>query len=398
MTEIVSDTGADMLLDQTVKPYDNYNALIMTGGGISQTLFAMGSIQRIIEDIEIISGGTTNNIFEWYKVISSTSGGIIVATLMEIVLLKGYHKRTNWFKKYVVDNLYRLAKSRIGAKFLLSGIKVTNSIVILREIIRPRSLLDFKHINKKHGVKFLYNYIDATSQLMSDDHSDLMDDKYNIQIEGLSYLEIFAERIIRGCLPFHISEYSKRISLDAGYTANMTITTIFPVYGKPDNLTIIFKAPRLITNEKVDACYSDLIFNINDIVQNVANSSSNDIVDRLINQTGKNMIVSIGNDLNKSEFKFHKRLWFSWEDIPFLNSLYTGLLFYDGPSSRVLEQEGYLQTFSAINKKYCQKNRKLAKLLYPNVYGPQSKQIIDNYKNISVIKEFLGDLYKEIIS
>lgn len=400
-TKIILDTGATMLSDQRIKPLEKYNALILTGGGLSQTLFAMGAIRRIIEDIEIISDGRYNkssDIFKLYTLISSTSGGIIVASLMEIVLLKGYHKRKNWYNKYVIANLYRLAKSRIGAKLLLSGLKVVNAIDVLREIIRPASLIDFKNINKKHGVTFLYNYIDATTQLISCDHSDLMDDKYNIKIPGLTYLEIFVERIVRGCLPIHISEYNKRMSLDAGYTSNMTITTVFPVYGKPDNLTIILKAPRCITNEKVDACYTDLIFNINKIVQNVANSSSNDIVDRLIKQRGKNMIVSVGNNLNTSEFKYHKHLWFSFDDIPFFNNMYTGLLFYDGPSAMVLEQEGYLQTFTAINRLYELEDRKLDKYLYPKVYGPQTKPIIEHYKNINVFTSFIGTVFKELFS
>ena len=188
------------------------------------------------------------------------------------------------------------------------------------------------------------------------------------------------------------------MSLDAGYTANMTITTIFPVYGKPHTITVVLKAPRLITDEKVEACYADLIYNIQNIVQNVANSSSNDIVDRLIHPDGKNMIVSINNDLHKSEFKYHRNLWFSWDDIPFLNSMYAGLLFYDEPSAKVLQQEGYLQTFSAITKLYKKKGRKLKNLLYPDVYGPQTKQIIENYKNTKVIASFIGDVFKELIS
>ena len=231
MTKIILDTGSVIFDDQTIKHHKEFNALILTGGGLSQTLFAMGAIQRILDDIHIITNGTTNNIFEWYTIISSTSGGTIVASLLEIVLLKGYHKRKNWFKKYVVDNLYRLAESRIGAKFLLSGIKVANSVDILRDIIRPRSLINFRNLNKKHGVKFLYNYIDATTQLISSDHSDLMDDNYQIKINGLTYLEIFVERIIRGSLPVHISEYNKRMSLDAGYASNLTINSLFPIYG-----------------------------------------------------------------------------------------------------------------------------------------------------------------------
>jgi hypothetical protein len=398
MTKIILDTGATIFDDQTKDNFKPYNALVLTGGGTSQTLFAMGAIQRIIEDMKIISGNENDDIFSWYKLISSTSGGTIVATFMEVVLLKGYHKRKNWFKRYVVDNLYRLSQSRIGAKFLLSGIKVSNSVDILREIIRPASLIDFKHINKKHGVTFLYNYIDATSQLISCDHSDMMDECYNIKIKGLSYLEIFTERIVRCCLPFHISEYNKKMSLDAGYTANNTITTLFPVYGKPTNMTIILKAPRCVTNEKTEAKYSDLIVNINSIVQNVANTSSNDIVDRLINPRGNNMIVSTNNDLNKSAFRFHKKLWFTFDDISFLNNMYTGLLFYDGPSAMVIEQEGYLQTFTAINDLYTLEGRKLKSKLYPEVYGPQTKQIIENYKNINVIKSFIGDIFTELFS
>jgi hypothetical protein len=401
MSKIVLDAGSTIFEDQTIKPNQPnqpYNALVLTGGGTSQTLFAMGAVQRIIEDMRIISGGKTDDIFSWYTLISSTSGGIIVASLMEIVLLKGYHKRKNWFKRYIVDNLYRIAQSRIGAKILLSGLKVVNGVDVLRDIIRPTSLINFKNINKNHGVKFLYNCIDATSQLITCDHNDLMDDNYNIKIPRLTYLEIFLERIVRGCLPVHISEYNKKMSLDAGYTANMTITTLFPVYGKPTNMTIVLKAPRLITNEKAEARYIDLILNISNIVQNVANSSSNDLIDRLINVAGKNMIVSIHNDLNQSEFKYHKKLWVSWDDIPFLNSLYTGLLFSDDPSAMVLEQEGYLQTFSAINQLYGKKGRKLKKMLYPGVYGPQTVGIIENYKQINVIASFIGDVFTELVS
>jgi hypothetical protein len=398
MTKIVIDCGDDVFTDKTIKNFGPYNALFIPGGGTSQTLFAMGAIQRMLDDIKIVSNGEfkkSGDIFKLYRLISSTSGGTIVVSLMEICLLKGYHKKKNWFQKYVVKNLYRLAQSRLGAKFLLSGIKVSSAVETLINIIRPKRLLDFKHIDKTHGVVFLYNYINATKETISADHSDLIDEHYNIKTKGITYLEVFLERIARCCLPIHISEFNQCMSLDAGYASNTTINPVFNVYGKPRNTTIILRTQRLISDDYKKPTYINLIRYLNSIVQNVSNTVCTDTIDRLIDTNGINMNISMCNNLNKSEFKHHKDVWFWWNEVPTLNSFFLGLLFYDEDASHLIEREGNFQAFTAINKTFKLSNRELETIMYPETYGPEAKTIFEKYKKTAVIKAFIGDLITE---
>jgi hypothetical protein len=401
MTKIIADEGDDVFTDKTIKGFGPYNALFIPGGGTSQTLFAMGAIQRMLDDIKIISEGKytkSGGIFKLYRVISSTSGGTIVASLMEICLLKGYHRKKNWFQKYVVKNLYRLAQSRLGAKFLLSGVKVVSASDILRKTIRPKRLIDFKNIDKNHGVVFLYNYVNATTQMVTADNSDLMDDHYNIKIKGITYLEVFLERIVRCCFPIHISEFNKCMSIDAGIASNTTINPVFNIYGKPRNTTIVLRTHRIITDDKAEPNYIILIRNVANITRNVANTICTDTIDRLIDQNGINMNISMNTSLNRSKFKYHQDLWFSWDDVDTLNAFYIGLLFYDEDASHLVEREGNFQAFTAINKTYNLSNRKLDKILYPETYGPQAKTIFEKYKNTSVIKSFIGEIITELFA
>jgi hypothetical protein len=90
-----------------LKPIDT--ALCLSGGGITSTVFSAGAIKCMVD----------HHLLEHINVISATSGGTIVLTLLELCYERDYHKEHDWVNKYLRNALYELLDGRFLSKVLM---------------------------------------------------------------------------------------------------------------------------------------------------------------------------------------------------------------------------------------------------------------------------------------
>jgi len=355
------------------------NLLVVSGGGISATFFAMGAVKYLID----------NNLFS-FDVISSVSGATILIHFIELAVSYKFNKEKNWYNKYIRDVFYDLASEPIAIKILLYGLDINGTKRAMNELFRTKiKVYDKIFSGKNDFAKFEYNYLDANTNHLSDDHRDLIDPDNNILVENW-----YTFRLLRCCLPF--TSINNIDSYDAGGADNNGLTTVISKYDAK-NIILISSFSDFIYAEYKRKNVLQLILNsLNSIINTSVKATSH--LGQLALENKNTVICKYSNGLIMSTDKFHNGLFNDYyNDVPSFKSYYNGVFFIHLPMLKVIENEGYIQMKTALEKsKYIQNKNKIFDIPNPDVYNDTAKEIYEDFKKLDVIKAVIQSIFNEI--
>lgn len=349
------------------------NGLILSGGGISQTFFALGSVGCLVD----------NGLFN-FDLISSVSGGSILLFFIDLCTnpLYNYHKKRDWYNKYVRKNLYKLFQIKFFA-FLTKKAKFDFDKL---ETYLTENFTDFdlKMTNQNTNINCEYYYINANTNEVLCDHSDIFDID-NVVKDNSWYIK----QIFRCGLPF--TNFNDTPTYDAGNISNLPITAVLNKYTY--ERVIFIKLYSNLIYDKYKPVTTISLFN--NWLQNNTKSSDAEI-DKLINDilcfNKKNIICSISNDLNKSKDKYHKGVFKNYDlEYSMFNRTYKSIITNNNDNFiKIMENEGYIQMYQQLRRTG---EAKVFKIPNPDVYNNNIKANFDEWVNENIVWEFLKDLF-----
>ena len=356
------------------------NLLLISGGGVSATFLSMGAIKCLIE----------NNLFD-FDVISSVSGGTIMLHFIEQCYHKGFYKENGWFDKYIRSRLYEVIKEPIFIKLLLYGINVEGLTNLSIELF-DRFFPDYKDpldVNKLYkDTDFRYNYLDANTQHISDNHDDILNPKKDFYSDNWYFL-----RLLRCTAPF--TNINNKPSYDAGTSDNNSFSTTFSQF-EAENVYLIAAINDFIYKKYKIMNFIDTIANLIGAVTNASGKATIHLSEQLAEN--KNIILcKFSNNLITSNDENHKYLFSNYyDDVSQLKTYLVGVLFENSDMLKVLENEGYIQMHYALkNNKKLKLNKINFNIPNPDVYNSDVKKIYNDFKKSNLNVDIIKSLYKE---
>jgi hypothetical protein len=373
MTEprIIYDSN-DLVLS-TPKKIPIKNGLVLSGGGISQTFFALGAVGCLVD----------NGLFN-FDLISSVSGGSLLLWFIDLCTnpLYNYHKKRDWYNKYVRKNLYKLFEIKFFA-FLVKKAKLDLDIL---EKYLSENFTDFNLQMTQPNTNIIceYYYINANTNEVLCDHSDMIDLKNDVKDNSW-----YIKQLFRCALPF--TNFNDKPTYDVGNIQNLPITAVLNKYTY--ERVIFVKLYSNLIYDKYKPVTTISLYN-NWFRNNM--SSSDTEIDKLINDilvpNKKNIICSISNDLNKSKDKYHKGVFKNYDlEYNSLNRLYKPIITNNNNNFlKIMENEGYIQMYQQLRRTG---EAKVFKIPNPDVYNNNIKANLDEWANENIAFEFLKDLF-----
>jgi hypothetical protein len=187
------------------------NGLVLSGGGISQTFFALGAVGCLID----------NGLFN-FDLISSVSGGSILLFFIDLCTnpLYNYHKKRDWYNKYVRKNIYNFFKIKPTAFLAKSKFDLDKFDKFVSENLTD---FDLKMTKQNTNINCEYYYINANTNEVLCDHSDIFELKNGVKVNAW-----YMKKILRCSLPF--TNFNDKPTYDVGNISNLPITAVLNKY------------------------------------------------------------------------------------------------------------------------------------------------------------------------
>jgi hypothetical protein len=359
-----------IIIKKPQKPINKNKILVLSGGGMSQTYFAIGAIKCLID----------NHLFD-YDVITAVSGGTIVLLFLEACYVFGYTKEPNWYEKYVRKTLYRLTDLNMLQGLLHSKLNFTEFNDLIYKVAP-----DF---NKKQTalypkIIFEYNYFDVATRTISNDHTDIFEPSKNVRLDGWNFIQT-----ARCCLPF--TNFNNKKTYDAGTLENVYLNSSINKYD-PKEITIINIEQMLYYEKYKQPSYTEATLGS---IFNLINASNREIMNITQNafKNDKVNYCSISNSLQISKDKYHKNLFSNYTDgeSDTLHVYYLGIVFKNTDMCKILENEGYIQMYHELKNN----GHKKLKFHIPNkdVYNSNVSKIYEDFKTQNIPLQIIKDFF-----
>lgn len=358
------------------------NLLIMSGGGLTVTMFSLGSIASLID----------NGSFYNYDVIGAVSGSSIMLHFIDLCYKYNLVGTKNWFNKYVRKPIYNIIDNGLLFNLLLkySYEILTNSEMFLsrfNELLIPSIFI--KNKKSRSSLKYkkpimLFNYVNINTMDIDYNHDDIKHDP-----------NFYVKRLLRCCSTIINLTFENKSTYDSAIVDNIAVSKILNNYMASSLTTIIstsntylYKKYRKTNGFLNTFNLLNLYFNTSDVANfmNIIEGSED-----LMNK--QKILCFISDEFHKSKDPIHKGLFKNNK----LANHFLKNIFITYPTQnnmdmlRVFENEGYIQMFSNLkeqsdeemqfkipNKDYY--NRKKAKQIYQTF---QEQDVINNIINFN---------------
>lgn len=369
--KIKSDEANDIFTKSDRNPINN--ALVLTGGGITQTFFSMGAVACLID----------NNLFD-FDLITAVSGGSLLLVFIDLCYNEAYnyYKEPDWYNRYVRKSIYSLATAKLLPYFIKSMFNLTK----LQTYIFSK-IPDFnKVISSTENNKIIceYNYIDGNTGNISCDHSDIIDFKNNVVVDYW-----YLMRPARCTLPFCI--LNNKPTYDCGNVNNIPVSSIATNYNINGKLVIVKSCSNIIYESYPEKTIIQLLTGIVFSNMTASDSALNDLIDVIVKPNDCNIMCCASNNLNKSRDKYHKGMIdYLYTDLTQTVRFYNGFLYTNENAMKICENEGYIQMYHQLKKR--NKNT-IFKIPNPKVYNKRAKRMYNDWKtNTSPWSELFKDI------
>jgi hypothetical protein len=368
--KIISDEVDTIFVPSTRKKIKN--ALVLTGGGTTQTFFAMGAVACLVD----------NGKFD-FDLITAVSGGSLLLIFIDLCYNEAYnyYKEPDWYNRYVRKNVYALATAKMVPYLIKSG----GNLQKFQDYIFSR-IPDFNKVISSTENKTViceYNYIDGNTQMITSDHTDIIDLEKDIKVDYWYLI-----RPLRCGLPF--CNFNNRPAYDCGNVSNIPVSAMLTKYNM-DKLVVIKSASQTLYNSYPDTTNLNLFIGwlFNNI--NTSGNSLSDMIDLAVQPNQDNFQCSASNELNKSQCEFHNGMINELEtDLPLSVRFYNGLLYTNENAMKITENEGYIQMYHQLKKR---NQASVFKIPNPEVYNENTKTIWNDWKeNTNIWYELFKDV------
>jgi hypothetical protein len=366
------------------KRQDISGALVLAGGGSVQAYFALGACGCLHQNDML-------NV-DSHTVITSVSGGALLAVFLELCFLYKYDLEEDWFNKYVREGgIYAAVNSNVLANLVANMGDITKVSEYLGERM-PYWNRSIEEGEFGRGPIFEYNYIDVQKSVLSTDHTDVVD--FNTGNRRPNWL---FTRLMRCTLPILIT--NDKLTADAGLGANIPVSTLFDKYVIHDNIDIIKINSRFVRSTYPNPTISD-IFSA-DTFQALSMDTTADSVASLIDllYNGKtSSIISSSNAFNSSKDMYHNGLFVERvKEMPLLQSFLQGVLYTDLVQIKILENEGYIQMYQELKLQKRLKDDFVFKIPNPDVYGENTKKLFAETIERNIGMAVVNDIFNACI-
>ena len=304
------------------------NALLLGGGGTTQTFFAMGALACLVD----------NGLFD-FDLITAVSGGTVLLNIIDLCYNEAYnyYKEPDWYNQYVRKNIYAMSNSKMLAYLVKSGfdMKETNDYLF-------EQMPDFTNKLTKTNTKIEceYNYIDADTDNVVCDMKDIIDIE-NGKVDDCWFIN----QLARCSLPFSI--INNRPTYDAGNVGNLPVSNFIRNYEA--ERVIIIKCYTMVQQDiypKQTLSYllGNWVFNNTHVSEN----SINPLLSFGIVPNSNNIFCGFSNELNPSDDPIHNKIYFG--DVNLLSNFSHGLFYQTGDIPKIIENEGYIQMYSQLKR------------------------------------------------
>jgi len=380
MGRIIHDESIDIVAPDERKRIGRM--LLLAGGGILQTFFSMGAVKCLVDNGMFYD--RKKDVF-YFEVISAISGGTLLLFFIDLATNPqySYHKQADWYNKYVRTPVYRFARTKI----IPTGIWGVLNKDLEKRIFDLVPEYNHQLTVVNSNIECLYNYIDANTQLVSHDHSDLIDISKNFRVPFW-----YVIRLLRCAIPF--TNFNGKGTYDAGAVSNIPIATAFKTFSPKDTFVVVAQSHLIYATYPEQTLLDIGLSTLRNII-NGANHSINGLLDVMIDKRGRNLCCSMPNELNESGDVIHRKLVKDiGRDVSKTVRYYNGLLFRNLDSLKLIENIGYTQMHEQINK-YCGgKRRCVFAIPNPDVYDKaRASAIYEELKTISPMYEIMAEFF-----
>lgn len=369
--KIISDQVDTIFLPSERKKIKN--ALVLTGGGTTQTFFAMGAVGCLID----------NGQFD-FDLITAVSGGSMLLIFLELCHNEAYnyYREHNWYNRYLRKGMYELATARLVPYYIKCGFDLAK----LQDYIFS-CIPDFNRtITTTENKSFIceYNYIDGNTKIITNDHTDVIDLDNGVKADYWYLI-----RPARCGLP--LSKFNNRPAYDCGNISNIPVSALLTKYD-PDKIIIIKSASDLTYDSYPDITYLELLLSLPYSNTYSSSNSLDDLLDLSLKTNPNNIICSMSNGKNQSNDTFHNGMIYDpISDLPQLNRLYNGLLITNENAMRITENEGYIQMYHQLKAR---NQATVFNIPNPEVYNENTKSMWNDWKDNT---NFLYEIVKDLI-
>jgi len=383
MTNVLSQDIDSLFV--TNELIDISNALVITGGGAVQAYFAMGGCGCLHQNDML-------NV-DSYDVITSVSGGAIIALFLELCFLYKYDLEDDWFNKYVrKGGIYAAVNAKVLSNLVANMGDMSKLSIYLGEQM-PAWWRSIEEGEFGRGPVFEYNYIDVQKSIISTDHRDVVDFETGDRTPNWLFT-----RLARCTLPILIT--NNKLTADAGLGSNIPVSTMWDKYNIENNVDIININPRYIRKTYPNPTIGDIF--TQDTLFSIAMYTPANSIQRLIDVIYKgetNTIISSSSEFDPSPDIYHKNLFTErLSDMPYLHSFLQGILFTDLTQIKILENEGYIQMYHELKSKGRLKEGFVFTVPNPDVYGPETVAKFKKTLDTSIIPTVIGDIFNACIN
>ncbi len=263
-------------------------------------------------------------------------------------------------------------------------------LALLREHKR-----DLMTLPDNTNIECRYNYLDASTQFVSSDHTDIFDPSHNVRVQ-LWYWK----RALRCVIPFTL--FGGKGTYDAGATSNIPIASAFKTF-RPRDTFVICATPHVLYDPVRKPTWLELgLSGIWGALAGVgANVAINGLLDVMIDKSGRNLCCSMPNELNDSDDANHRGVIKSISsEVSNIVRFYNGALFHDSESLKLIENIGYTQMHKQIEE-YCTegKHRCVFSIPNPDVYDKKrAVRIYERLKTINPLYEtFVATIVEPVV-
>jgi hypothetical protein len=372
MRKIIKDEAVESLIKYPRKKIKRN--LMLAGGGATQSLFSMGSVKCLVDNNMFYDRKTDKFYFD---VVSGISGGTTILMFIDLATNPqySYHKKDDWYNKYVRKQVYAFLTANIVANSIKS--RFVNFETRIFELMPEYN--EFL-VAENTNIECKYNYIDANLQIVTNDNADVIDLKNDKKLPLW-----YTIRTLRCTIPF--TYFNGKGTYDAGAVSNIPLATALTEYDATDTF-IINANPHLIYDTYPDKSWAELVLGLLGNTMSTANRSINGLLDLILNEKGVNMICSMPNELNDATDEIHKGIIRHFDtEVSKLVIYYNGVLFYDLDSMKLIENLGYTQMYAQLKAKF-PKKKLVFDIPNPDVYDREkAKAIYEKLKTLDPIYE-----------
>ena len=376
--KIIGDEAIDIVTPVPRKKINNQ--CLLSGGGVNQTFFSMGSIKCLVDNKRFYDKKTNKFYFD---VISAVSGGTIILAFLDLATNPqyNYHLKDDWYNIYIRKPIHDLARSNILKNSFKNNFDLEKISQYIFDTIKYYNL-PLTNINT--NIICDYYYVDAIRNKLSCNHEDLI----NLS-KGIKVPYWYLIRLSRCCLP--LTNFYDQPTFDGALTNNIPIINVVNSYDSKN--CIIIAALLTLTYDYYPkiTLYKQLI----NVIGTSIDSSNSSINSILLNLEADNVICcSMSNSFKKSKDPVHKNLFYDYQaDIPTNTRYYNGVLFCYLEILKVIENEGYAQMYHELKKKNPSETL-VFDIPNPEVYDKQkARKIVANAIKLNFFPEIVKSFF-----